>query len=337
MTFTEFEAEVAEGLETIASDEIKRLTRLQHTHIIKSGVQFTYTDQFENLLQLGTVNSLYLLLKYDVPRPKALLGHQHFQRLLNAIKFIRNQSEDDFTSIYFSVAGSDTSVMKRLKSEISQHTNMKLVDEGDLLIRIRRTTYGWDVLLRVTDRPLSARSWRFCDYPAALNAPTARAMAILSDVKPADNYVNIACGSGTLLIETMAQYNLPHALGIDNDTAILRCATNNIEETPFASKITLSEDDATASNLPDNSIDVINIDLPFGRYVGSHEENLELYPALFKEMARITKPNARIVLLTHEMKLLENVIADYPEFDIAHTLRITQRGLHPKIYVLRKR
>ena len=337
MTFTEFEAEVAEGLEDIASKDIKQCIGIRETYSAKGCVQFSHTGQLSDLTKLNTVNSLYLLLKYDIPRPKALLGHQHFQRLLNAIKFIRYQSNDDFSSLYFSAAGSDTSVMKRIKSEISQHTNMKLVDEGDLLVRIRRTKSGWDVLLRITNRPLSTRSWRVCDYQGALNAPTARAMAILSDIKSSDNYLNIACGSGTLLIETMAQYRLSHTTGIDIDTEALQCARTNIGKTSFVNNIILKQMDARELKFKDKSIDVIQADLPFGQLIGSHEENLELYPALFKEMARVTRSDARIILLTHEIRLVEQVVSNYSEFQVDHTLQITQRGLHPKIYVLRKR
>lgn len=335
-SFNHYEAEVAEGLESIAEQEIRAIPNLTNILTLKSGVQFHYNHDFKHLLTLKTVNSVYLVLSYDVPRPKALLGHQHFHRLLEAIKFVRRQPDSTFESLYFSMAGADSSVMKRLKSEISQHTNLKLRDEGDLLIRIRRTKSGWDVLIRLTPRPLATRDWRVCNLEGALNAPTARAMAILAPLKSIDHYLNIACGSGTLLIETVAQYNLQYAIGVDNDLHALNCAEANVRHANIASLTTLLHGDARNLSIPSNSIDVIHADLPFGQLVGSHQDNLQLYPAILGEAHRVLKPQGRFILITHEIRLMDMLLEKAGLWHNERTLKISLRGLHPRIYVLRK-
>lgn len=334
--FNQFEAEVSEGLESIAEQEIQTIPNVHSITEKKAAIQFQYDGSFENLLNLKTVNSVYLVLYYAVPRPKALLGHQHFHRLLDAIKSIRQQSKSPFESLYFSMAGANSSVMKRLKSEISQHTNLKLHTEGDLLIRIRRAKSGWEALIRLTPRPLATRDWRVCNLEGALNAPTAHAMAMLAPLKSTDHYLNIACGSGTLLIETIGKYSLHKAFGIDNDLQALNCAEENIRHANLENQVELLHGDAQKLSFSDNSIDVIHADLPFGQLIGSHQENLRLYPAILQEAHRVLKTQGQFILITHEIRLMDILLEKASLWHNEHTLKIDLRGLHPRIYVLRK-
>ncbi len=46
------------------------------------------------------------------------------------------------------------------------------------------------------------------------------------------------------------------------------------------------------------SVDVITADLPFGQLVGSHDDNLTLYPGLLNEAARLLKQGGRMVLVS---------------------------------------
>lgn len=70
---------------------------------------------------------------------------------------------------------------------------------------VRRTLGrdGWDVLVRLSTFPLSARSWRAEGYHAAVNATVAAAMVRLSQPRSGDRVVNLMCGSGTILVERL--------------------------------------------------------------------------------------------------------------------------------------
>src|SRR5438046_2091478 len=78
---------------------------------------------------------------------------------------------------------------------------------------------GWEALVRLTPRPLAARAWRVCNLPGALDATAAHAMARWSTRAPDERLVNLACGSGTLLVERLALGPAAVALGVDRDEA----------------------------------------------------------------------------------------------------------------------
>jgi tRNA (guanine6-N2)-methyltransferase len=95
--------------------------------------------------------------------------------------------------------------------------------------------------------------------------------------------------------------------------------------------------DTTRLPLAAGSVDVICSDLPFGHDVGSHDENLILYPRMLKEAARIAAPGARVVLLSHELRLMESILSRSGEWEVAEKISLTINGLHPHLYSLIKR
>ncbi|NWG16404.1 MAG: methyltransferase domain-containing protein [Chloroflexi bacterium] len=337
------EADVAEGLERIAFSEIRRrfgehVERLDQGAARPGVLRFSYAGNLYHLLRLRMVQSVYLSRRFDVPRPKALLGHQHFTALLAMIAAVRDLlPPEDYQTLTINAAGSDSSVMRRLKDELAAATGLTPADEGDLLIRLRHPPddpLAWEALVRLSARPLATRFWRVCSREGALNAAIASAMAFLTQPKPDDVFLNMACGTGTLLIERLALENAASATGYDLDEAALDCARQNIGAAGLADRVSLHLGDARALPLPDKSVDALCADLPFGHLVGSHEGNLELYPELLREAARLLKPGGRAVFITHEVRLMEDLLADSPRWKIEQIIRVAQGGLNPRIYVL---
>ena len=56
-------------------------------------------------------------------------------------------------------------------------------------------------------------------------------------------------------------------------------------------------------------------DLPFGQLIGTHANNLTLYPAIMREAARLLSPRGRMVLVSHEIRLLQDSVHDVPGFE----------------------
>lgn len=342
------EADVADGLEEIARDELRRLpgeaVRLTGDTPRRGIIQFDYGDDLARLLRLGTVLSVYLVRHFAVPRPRALLGDEHLRALLALIATVRALSPPDaYGTLYLSAAGSDSSVLTRLKGEIARQTGLAIVPpdahEGDLHLRLRRPldgSDGWEALVRLSPRPLSARAWRVCNLEGALNATVARAMARLTRPDPRDHFLNLACGSGTILIERAAAL-ATRMIGCDLSPEALACARANVEAVGYADTIELRQEDARALTLPDASIDALCADLPFGHLVGSHEENLALYPAILREAARVARRDAPFVLITHEIRLIELLLTSSAEWATDEVLRVALGGLHPRIFVLHRR
>lgn len=343
--FYTVEVTVPRGLEAVAAEEVQERfgTRARlHAVAPPGAVVFDFTGDLRQVLELRTVLAAYLLRRYDVPRPRALLGDQHFRALLDQIETVRRlMPPGTYRLLAISAAGAHTPVMERLKDELAAATGLLVAShEGDLQIRLRRPvdgSAGWDVLVRLSPRPLSARPWRVCDFEGALNAAIAAAMVRLTRPQPDDVFFNPACGSGTLLIERLAWGPARRALGCDTDPAALACARQNAEAAGFAHQIELHPWDARATPLPDASVDVVCADLPFGHRVGTHEENVELYPAILAEAARVARPGARGAFITHEVRLMSALLEEHPAWHLRHVIRVTQGGLHPRIFVVERR
>lgn len=339
-----FEADVVDGLEPIAAQELRHRFASQVFQFAppaqRPGVlQFAYGGQPHNLLALKTVLSLFWVMRFPVQRPRALLGHQALHQVLDRTDEIRRfWPKTAFKTLYLAAAGAESGVMERIASEVAAHNGLTVArDEGDLLVRLRRPldgSPGWEVALRMSPRPLSVRPWRVCDREGALNAAVAQAMVQLTRPRSEDVFLNICCGSGTLLIERAASAPPREAIGCDTDPAALECARANLAASKLPARVRLEAWDARALPLPDASADVICADLPFGHDVGSHQENLALYPLLLKEAARVARPQARCVLLTHEIRLMSDLLAAAPEWTTEQVIQLSLTGLHPKIYVL---
>ncbi|MEQ8673419.1 MAG: methyltransferase domain-containing protein [Aggregatilineales bacterium] len=290
-------------------------------------------------MQLRTINSLYISLYFDVPRPKALLGHQHFHRLLDEIRDVYKLQKTTFDNFYISAAGSESSVMQRLKRELGDALNLPEGSEnGDLLIRLRRANKGWEILIRITPRPHATRLWRVCNFEGALNGPVASSMIQLSKPSREDIVVNLACGSGTIMIERLLSTGVSKIIGCDNDELALACARENLNASfVTGTDLELIRTDVKSLPLPSNFANRLYADLPFGQLVGSHQDNIKQYPQIFDEAARIATPDAIFTVITHEVKLIESVLANNRSWYAQQIIKVSLRGLHPRIYVLSKR
>src|SRR5262249_55630012 len=170
---------------------------------------------------------------------------------------------------------------------------------------------GFDLLIRLTPRPLSARPWRKCNLPGALNATVARAMVGLTSPAPQDRFVNLTCGSATLMIERLALGPARLVLGGDRDPAALECARANLEAAGLAGQSSLARWDAGRLPLESTSVSVLCADLPYGMLMGSRRENAQLYPALLAEATRVAVPGASMVLITHAVSLLDQALGQF--------------------------
>jgi 23S rRNA G2445 N2-methylase RlmL len=340
----EIEADVLEGLEEFAYDELEyRLGQSVRFEASErpGALRFSYAGDLAALLALRSVVAVYLVLEYDIPRPKALLGNVQIGELSRAIEAALDLAPaGSYASLRLSAAGEDSAVLTRLKDQLAQRFGLAVsADEGDLLLRLRRAAGrdGWEVLVRLTPRPLATRAWRVCNFPGSLNATLAHAIAAMTAPAPRDTLLNIACGSGTLLIEWLALSRARQAIGCDTDPAALECARSNLQAAGYADEVRLEEWDAGALPLPDASVDVIVGDLPFGQLISTHRQNEEFYPRALAEAARVARRGARMALLTHEVRLLERTAERYAdEWRVREVLRVRSGGMTPRVVLFER-
>lgn len=336
-----YEAEVIEGIEDVAIHELSRLSSLPTSSIkqYRSGyLRFQFNGNSKSLACLRSVIAIYQIHRFEIPRPKALLGHQNFARLVEILNSVIGSEKDSFKSMSIGAAGANSPVMQRILIELATSLQLEVAteDKGDLYIRLipALKRNSWEVLVRVSPRPFATRNWRVQNIPGALNATVAYAMTQIVDSQSANRAVNLCSGSGTILIEHAKSDTLPPIIGIEINPEMNSSAIENMYNSDIK-PITLIQSDATNAPFADASFDLIYADLPFGQLMGTHEENLQLYPAILKEAVRISTFDATFVVLTHEIKLMEKAV-QYSAWEIQSIRQINLNGLHPCIFILEK-
>src|SRR5258706_8892722 len=123
------EADILEGLEPFGSDELsERFGRYveQSARPAAGKLRFRYSGDLRALLDLRSIVAVYLVRRYMIPRPKALLGHQHLTALLDQIATARALFPSDaYRTMRLGAAGEDSAVMSRLKAGLAQHTRLQ--------------------------------------------------------------------------------------------------------------------------------------------------------------------------------------------------------------------
>lgn len=335
-----YEAEFLDGLKSFVNNEISNRLKAEIVRTQRTATIFRYTGSLHKLFELKTVVAVYRVLEFDIPRPKALLGHENLTFLLDNIEDLC--AEKTFKSFRFSAAGKDSSVFDRLRINIARETGLANEwDEADMLIRIRKAivdSSGWEVLLRITPRPLATRSWRVCDMRGAVNATIAACMIEMTFPDPQDHFLNFMCGSATLLIERASRLPAQSLVGVEQDPQVLKCAKQNITAALTPVPIDLVETDARSMEFPDNHFTALVADLPWGQEFGAHEYNEKLYPAVLQEAARVAAQGARLVLLSHEVRLMEELLEQFTDvWHLKRTVKVFQGGLHPRLYALERK
>lgn len=338
----EYEAEVILGLEAIATDELRRVFPDLTSEIRQSRagfLRFRFAGDAAELKTIRTVIALYRIHSFAIPRPRAFLGHEHFTRLLRILRGAARGLGSPPKTMGIAAAGSHTAVMRRLRQETCQALGLRYAedDKGELFLRLARQTNGsgWEALVRTTASPLSKRDYRVIDVPGALNATVAYAMTRLGRSRKRQVVLNLCSGSSTILIEHALTDPEDLLLAIDNRREMLEIGRQNAQSARKDHRIRHLLADARQAPLPAASLDLLYADLPFGHHMGSHEDNLKLYPDLLREANRLAKPRATFVVLTHDIRLMNRAIRE-SNWRLRSETKINLRGLHPRLFVLER-
>ncbi|AEI13569.1 methyltransferase [Cellulomonas gilvus] len=297
--------------------------------------------------RLRTAVAAFVALHFDVPRPRALLSGDHLARIVAAAyASLRVAGSSTFR---FEAAGADSSVFARLGDELASATGLRHDEQdGELVVKVRRGARrdtaaaeqdpGWDVLVRVGPRPLSARTWRVTDFPGAANATIAAAMVRLAGPRDDERVLNLMCGSGTLLVERLLAAPAAAAVGLDLADDALDAARDNLEAAGLTRRASLVRADALdPSSWPAGTApaDLILADPPWGTLHGSHADARAVHAGLLRAAHAAAAPGARLVVLTHEVKVMEQAVRDADALWRAHPpVRVFAKGHHPRIWLL---
>ncbi len=191
---------------------------------------------------------------------------------------------------------------------------------------------GSEVLigLRLSDSSMRHRYYKQEHLPASLRPTLAAAMGMLSQPTKQDIVLDPLCGAGTLLIERGLLASADRLIGGDIRVEAVQMARRNAK----AAEVQASWREWDARHLPlqDASVTRILSNLPFGKQIGSHEENIGLYSRLSREFARVLAPGGLAVTLTSEDRLWDNVLREQG-WQISKKLVVVILGQPASIFV----
>jgi tRNA (guanine6-N2)-methyltransferase len=290
---------------------------------------------------MRTVVAAYASIELGIRRPRGLLSPDILRSCTDAIDAVRQRAKPArFGSFRLSAAGSDSPELHRFRDAIEEHTGLvDDPDEGDMLLRLRRSLWGsagWELLIRLTPRPLSARPWRVANYPGALNATIAAAMVDSTDPSADDDVVDLMCGSGTLVIERLARGAPRRIVACDIAAEALDAARANQRAAKLRGKVEYIQADARHLDEHVHGFDKLLVNLPWGELVGQHVTNEVLYPEVLLAAQRLARDDASFAVLTHDIRRFEHAVDQAGGWVVHRSWRFFQKGHRPKLYNLRR-
>ncbi len=323
-----FLAHTQPGFEAIAIDEIERSVdgaRVRGTRSVadKNGmVLFEYPGDARDLLALRTLEDLFVVvatLENLPPTREALRLIEGSAARATAITSALAQARQIAPArggkgkLRFRVIARQVgrAAYRRVDAQQALARGLaargdhrwQAVDDGGIEFWLTLLPGEAIVALRLSDERMRHREYKIEHLPASLRPSAAAALAWLTRPHDDDLFLEPMCGAGTLLIERahMGRYRL--LLGGDIREEAVELARANIG--PRYKPIELRQWDARALPVDAGAASAVAVNLPFGRQIGSTEDNRQLYPAFLREMARVLRPGARLVALTGDRRTLE--------------------------------
>lgn len=299
------------GLEAVCADEMAHLAGLRVREVAYRRVTAAYTGPLAQLLQLRTVDDLFLDLGewHGIGAERATLAQ--IRQLSSQLDLwqalsLRETIQPLPTLPSFSVSAnfvgkrnySSQEIKEQVAAGVSQvygwvycendadsHLNLRLFIEHD------RAYVG----MRLGNGPLHRRAYKQQSVRGSLKSTVAAAMLWLAQVTPGTRVLDPCCGAGTILIE--AALLGATARGGDNDPAAVDATRANA----LAAQVTLEVQEWDARQLPldAQTVDRVVTNLPWGRQVAVDDALAGFYRKACAEIERVLTNTGRAVLLTN--------------------------------------
>jgi 23S rRNA G2445 N2-methylase RlmL len=211
--------------------------------------------------------------------------------------------------------------------------------EENAAVEVWLTIHGATAVcgLRLSDKTMRHRTYKREHLAASLRPTVAAAMVRLAEARPGQVVVDPMCGTGTILAEQLAVAWHPGVgqvivWGGDLDPSALRAAGANLRS---LGRPLLARWDARRLPLPDQCVDRIISNPPFGKQLASPEEVGPLYRRALAEYQRVLRPGGRAVLLVADVAALREA-ARAVGWKSARQVRVRVLGQPATISVWRK-
>jgi 23S rRNA G2445 N2-methylase RlmL len=311
---------VLPGLEEVAADEIERDLGGEVKKTAPGLVVFRTTPIDESVLQLRTVEDVFLLAwgtdalthrAEDLDKIRRWTAYDaDWANLLRLHHAIRPKPKGRPTyRLVTQMEGKHGYLRRDAGKALAKGLTGKIPEswrpaEENAAVEVWLTINGSQAVcgLRLSDRTMRHRTYKLEHRPASLRPTLAAAMVRLAEARPIHVLLDPMCGAGTILAERLAALRTVRGLvgpvwGGDVDFGAVRAASTNLRR--LGSSI-LVRWDATALPLADQSVDRIVSNPPFGKQLGALGQIGALYRRMVRDYERVLRPGGRAVLLVSD-------------------------------------
>lgn len=352
-----FLAQTQPGFERVVADQLEQDLEgvaVRGTRVVadKNGmVMFSYDGDVGDLLELRTIEDLFVLvLSRDLPPTyaglKALKESVGKARLDDAINLARQvqPGRGGRGRLRFRVVARQVNqanyrrvdAQEAVEKGIAARADHKwqLAGDGGLEFWLTMLPNETLLALRLSDEKMRHRDEKREHLPASLRPSAAAALVWLARPRPDDVFLDPMCGAATLLIERAQAGRYRLLLGGDIREEAVAVARENVGSR--YKPIELRQWDARQLPIDEAFVSAAAVNLPFGRQIGSVEDNRGLYPAFLREMARVLRPAGRLVALTGDTRTFESAFQRSSDLEAREAYPVQVLGRRAKIYVMRR-
>ena len=207
-------------------------------------------------------------------------------------------------------------------------------DDANLELWLQQTGRQVRLGLRLTDRTMRHRTYKTANRPASLRPTIARALVQLTRPEDGDIFLDPMCGAGTVMIERALAGRYALIQGGDIDEQAVADTLENFGNRHKPRDV--YHWDARQLPLPDQSVDKVATNLPWGRQVGSVFELRALYESAFAEIDRVLRPDGLVVVLSSEWETIKSVLERTNLTPIEQLKNVAVLGRRADIFVAQK-
>src|SRR5712692_4115395 len=187
--------------------------------------------------------------------------------------------------------------------------------------------------LRLSDATMRHRGYKREHVPASLRPTVAAAMGWLARPAQEDIVLDPLCGAGTVLIERALLAPLKQALGGDIRGKAVEVARRNARSAGIEASWRVW--DARSLPLEAASVTRIITNLPFGKQIGTHEANADLYGELIREFGRVLSADGLLVTLTSDDRLWDSLLREH-DWQVIKKVVLVVLGQPASIFVAQR-
>ncbi len=314
-------------------------------------VEFDWPENPSALVTLGTTEDVFLHLatipfsgeKNDLKSLQEALQIATIETGLRAHREIQGPSRGR-TTFRVIVQAQMQSWQKYRRSHMQQaveqnvhghYPKWRLVpDDSALEFWLQQTGKEALLGLRLTDHRMRHRTYKTANRPASLRPTIAHAIVQLTRPQNNDIFLDPMCGAGTLLVERALAGRHEMLYGGDCDPEAVADTLENFGNKHKPHNI--QHWDARKLPLPNQSVNKVAVNPPWGRQIGSPSELQSLYKLTFSEIDRVLQPSGIVSILTSEWDLLKRVLSKTDLTLIDHIKEISVLGRRADIFVFQK-